>query len=61
MSFLAIFIAFLTGSVVGVSLIALGKKKFKQAVPFGPFLIIGAITALIYGENLLQWYWTLLL
>lgn len=61
MSFLAIFIAFLSGSIVGVSLIALGKKRFKQAVPFGPFLIIGTITALIYGENLLQWYWTLLL
>lgn len=58
-AFLALFLAFLFGSVIGVCLLIVRRKTFGQIIPFGPFLIIGAITALIFGENLLQWYWTL--
>ena len=34
----ALFLAFLTGAVVGVILILLGKKRFGEHIPFGPFL-----------------------
>ncbi len=51
-----IFLSFIFGSVVGVALILLGKRKFQQAIPFGPFLIAGTITALVVGNQLLQWY-----
>jgi leader peptidase (prepilin peptidase) / N-methyltransferase len=61
LSYLAIFIAFLVGAGVGLLMILLKKRKLKQAIPFGPFLIIGTITALIYGETLIQWYWSLLM
>lgn len=44
--------AFLTGAVVSVILILLGKKKFKQTVPFGPFLVIATGIAYIYGDSL---------
>lgn len=42
--------AFLTGAVVSVILIIIGKKKFRQTVPFGPFLVIGTGIAYIYGD-----------
>jgi leader peptidase (prepilin peptidase)/N-methyltransferase len=31
-------------------------KDFKYAIPFGPFLSMGAVIALFYGENLIRWY-----
>lgn len=47
---IALYVAFLTGAVVGVILIIGGKKTLKTKVPFGPFLIFGFIIA---------WKWTL--
>lgn len=51
-----VFLAFVTGSVVGVSLIAFGKKRMGQTIAFGPFLIIGTIVTLVWGNPLLTWY-----
>lgn len=47
--------AFLTGAGVGVILILLGKKSLKSRVAFGPFLIVGAIVALIWGRMIFKW------
>ncbi|MDQ3008304.1 MAG: prepilin peptidase [bacterium] len=55
-----IFLAFIAGATVGVSLIALGKRKFGQVIPFGPFLVAGCVMTLIWGTELLQWYIDLL-
>ncbi|NBV49825.1 prepilin peptidase [bacterium] len=38
------------GSVVGLSLMLLRKKTLKTAIPFGPFLALGAIVYLFWGE-----------
>lgn len=38
----ALYVAFLTGAIVGIILIIGGKKHLKSKIPFGPFLIIGA-------------------
>jgi leader peptidase (prepilin peptidase)/N-methyltransferase len=54
------FLAFVFGAVYGVILILTQKKSFKQAVPFGPFLIIGSLVALIWGEQIIRWYLNLL-
>lgn len=51
-----IFLAFTIGAVVGVVLMALGRVKFKQAVPFGPFLVLGTLLSLIWGDALIAWY-----
>lgn len=50
------FSAFLIGGLVGVGLIATGKKKWKQAIPLGPFLVMGLILALVWGEEVWRWY-----
>jgi leader peptidase (prepilin peptidase)/N-methyltransferase len=50
------FAAFVLGSVVGVGLIALKKKKMSQYLPFGPFLIIGTAISLLWGGAIWSWY-----
>ena len=49
------------GAISGLTLILLGFKGRRDPVPFGPFLAIGGITAMLWGEALLGWYgrWTL--
>lgn len=56
----AMFLAFLLGSIIGVLLIVVGEKKLKSQMPFGPFLVIGAFVALFWGQALIGWYWQLL-
>lgn len=49
-------IAFLTGAVAALVLVFLGKKSMQSAIPFGPFLVLGATLALFFGERLLVYY-----
>ena len=56
-----VFFAFVAGAVVGLSLIVTGKKRFGQVIPFGPFLIVGACVALVWGDQIINWYLRLLL
>ncbi len=51
-----IFSAFMLGSVVGVALILMGKKKMGQYLPFGPFLIAGTAIGLLWGGQIWNWY-----
>jgi leader peptidase (prepilin peptidase)/N-methyltransferase len=53
---LLIFLAALAGSLVSVPLLYLGKMKRSSTIPFGPFLIIGAIVAMLFGQSILDWY-----
>ncbi|MCU0579607.1 MAG: A24 family peptidase [Desulfobacterota bacterium] len=46
----------LTGSLVGLVLMAFLKKERTFAVPFGPFLSLGALTHLLAGPRLIHWY-----
>lgn len=52
----AIYTAFLTGAVIGVILILIGKKRFGQTIPFGPFLAMGTGVSLFFGEQILKWW-----
>jgi len=53
---LAVFTAFFSGAVVSLLLIAFGKKRFGQTVPFAPFLIFGLLTALFWGDSIVATY-----
>jgi leader peptidase (prepilin peptidase) / N-methyltransferase len=53
----AILIALLAGSVVGLLMIARGGVEArKQAIPFGPFLALGGVVALLAGDQMVDWY-----
>ncbi len=57
LSVLAIFLAAFTGAVIGIALIAKQKEKdFQTQIPFGIFLGIGSLLALMFGEQLIAWY-----
>lgn len=52
--------AFLTGAVVGVILILVGRKRLKSKIAFGPFLVVGTTIALLWGSQLIEWWRRLL-
>jgi prepilin signal peptidase PulO-like enzyme (type II secretory pathway) len=56
----ALFLAFMTGAIIGIGLILSNKKTLKSEVPFGPFLVTGTLVALFYGQSLINWYLNLL-
>ncbi len=53
---LALFLAFCLGALVGVGLIILGRKTMKSQIPFGPFLILGTLAALFWGQQIIGFY-----
>ena len=58
---IALYIAFLTGAVVSLILVLWGKKKFfGGTIPFGPFLVLGTLVSLFFGEGLLRLFLLLL-
>lgn len=58
---IALFSSFLVGAVLGLWLVAFGKKTMKSEVPFGPFLVTGTFIALFFSQPLINWYWNLFL
>jgi leader peptidase (prepilin peptidase)/N-methyltransferase len=53
----ALLIALLTGSIVGLALIArYGQRARKMAIPFGPFLAFGAVVGMLAGDALVDLY-----
>lgn len=53
---LALFIASITGSVIGGLLLVLKRKGFREQIPFGPYLVLGAWIAFFWGEALVSYY-----
>ena len=53
---LTLVFASFAGSVVGVGMIATGRGGMQAALPFGTFLAIGALVAVIAGDPILSWY-----
>lgn len=56
-----IFMAFILGATVALVLMALGKKKLGQTIPFGPFLVLATILSLLWGGLIWDWYWAILM
>jgi leader peptidase (prepilin peptidase)/N-methyltransferase len=55
-----IFVASLVGTLAGFAVMLQSRKGMKLAVPFGPFLSIGAILHIFYGPQLISWYFNIL-
>ncbi len=55
-----IFLSSATGAITGLLVILVQKGNLKLAVPFGPFLAIGAIVYIFVGPQVIYWYFNLL-
>ncbi|HDZ84396.1 MAG TPA: prepilin peptidase, partial [Nitrospirae bacterium] len=53
---LTTFMGSLLGSMIGVSLILTKGREWGSKIPFGPYLALGALVSLLWGENILTWY-----
>lgn len=52
-----LFLSFLFGGIGGiVCLLFLGKGR-KTMIPFGPYIAIAALTTVLYGLDIIRWYW----
>ncbi len=50
-----VYMAFLTGALSGIILVIWRKKRFRGGtIPFGPFLVIGTIIGLFWGDSIWQ-------
>ena len=54
-----IYTASAVGTVIGLGVMALKKKNLKLAIPFGPFLSLGAITYIFFGTAVIRWYFNI--
>ena len=53
---LTILLSSLIGSITGIIIMVSKGKDFKYAIPFGPFLSLGAVIALFYQNEIIFWY-----
>jgi leader peptidase (prepilin peptidase)/N-methyltransferase len=57
LTILNIFLGVLAGSLIGIVIMLLeGKRNMQLLLPFGVFLGIGSIAALLVGSNIVEWY-----
>lgn len=57
LTIVTIFLGVLSGSLIGVALmVRQGKKDMQMLLPFGVFLGIGSIIALLIGPQIVEWY-----
>ncbi len=53
-----IFTSSVVGSCVGITMMLIKGKNMKFAIPFGPFLSIGAIAYVFFGSQFIAWYFS---
>lgn len=55
---LSILLSVLIGGPLAATLLATGRKGRKDPLPFGPFLALGGMISLFWGDALLAWYFS---
>lgn len=54
-----IFASSLIGTIIGTIMMLIQGKNLKLAIPFGPFLSIGAVVYVFFGNEIINWYFSL--
>ncbi|MDF9409770.1 prepilin peptidase [Pelotomaculum isophthalicicum JI] len=52
----ALFLAFVAGSIVGLAMLLLKMVRLKEPIPFGPYLALGAMFAALAGDKAVMRY-----
>jgi len=53
---LSFFLATITGTVIGLIGLIIGKVKKGKPMPFGPAIVIGTLLAYFFGNDMINWY-----
>lgn len=56
MIFVTILLSFILGAIISVFLLVAKIKGRKDPIPFGPFIVLGFLIVVFWGEQLLGWY-----
>ena len=56
LALVAAVISVVAGGLVAIGLVLFGGRGRKEGIPFGPYLCLGAMAALIWGEAIVDWY-----
>ena len=59
LTILALLLSFIIGAIVGLTLIATKKKTRKDYIPFGPYIALAVIISTIYGNRIIELYFSL--
>jgi leader peptidase (prepilin peptidase) / N-methyltransferase len=59
LTLLTFMLATFLGALYGIVGIILGKFKKKNKIAFGPFIALGALLSYFYGNNIIDWYFTM--
>jgi len=51
-----VFCSSILGSAVGLSGIAFRRMQWQTRIPYGPYLVVGAVLWVFYGQSIMQWY-----
>jgi len=54
---ISLFLGFFLGALAGIFLILSKIKSKEDMVPFGPFIALGSLITLLWGEKIIAWYW----
>jgi len=57
----ALMLSYIFGSIFGIILLVTKKKEWSSQIPFGTFLSMATIIVMLWGEQILEWYLSLLL
>ena len=58
---LGLFLAVILGGIVGIIILLLKLKKAKEKIAFGPCIAIGSLISMLWGVEILKFYFTLLI
>ncbi len=53
---ISLFLGFILGALAGIFLILSKIKSREDAIPFGPFIVLGSFITLLWGEKIISWY-----
>ena len=57
---LGLFLGTVIGGIVGIIILSLKLKKAKEKIAFGPCIAIGGLISMLWGSEMLKFYWKLL-
>lgn len=60
-AFCVIFLGSIIGAIVGIYLILFSTKGWKSKLPFGVFLSLSGLLMILWGQEIINFYWQLIL